>query len=137
MTENAEKGWFKPSKDKDETVSFSADEPMAEDVVSPEVEAPVVEAPVYAPVSKEAEAAQMLQDAIARERAKIAERKKPFDDTSDVNIALVRRNEELQNKIDLLYTTGMWGDYTSYECKECPFSTLDAKLIRDHVKQHM
>ena len=137
MTENTEKGWPLKSYKKNDEPELAAEEFVAEEVVvAPE--APVVEEPpAFIVESLEVIAAKMLQDAIARERAKIIESKKPFDSSADADIERVRRNEELQKKIDLLYTTGMWGAYTSYECKECPFSTLDAKLIRDHVKQHM
>ena len=130
MTENTEKGWGFKSKENEEELPLSVDEPVAE-------EEAVVAEPVLAPVSTEAEEAKMLQDAIAKERAKVAESKKPFGSSPDRDVARSKRYEEVQKQIDLLYTTGMWGEHTKYECKECPFSTLDEQLIRTHVKKHI
>jgi len=139
MTDDAEKGWLPKSYKKNDDVPLAAEEPVIEEVVEEVVAepAPVAEEPAFLPVSKEAEAAQMLQDAIAKERAKVAERKPAFGDSPDKTIERAKRDEELQKKIDLMYTISMWGDYTKYECKECPFSTLDAQLIRTHVRKHM
>ena len=32
------------------------------------------------------------------------------------------------------YTVGKWQDFTNYQCKLCPFSTLDEDMIQAHYQ---
>lgn len=34
------------------------------------------------------------------------------------------------------YTVGKWGELDNFECKSCPFSTLDLYVMEEHLQRH-
>ena len=83
--------------------------------------------------------AELVEQMIAEERAVIkaraAVKEVVFDDKAAA--AIKAQQAALQKKIDSLYTIGVWETFKNYECKVCPYSTLDAELIRSHVRKHI
>jgi hypothetical protein len=81
----------------------------------------------------------IVNELIEESRAVIKARSAVKDGVSDEKIiaAGVARKTALQKKLDSLYTIGAWEDLKNYECKVCPYSTLDIEMVRSHVRKHI
>jgi hypothetical protein len=81
----------------------------------------------------------IINELIEESRAVIKARKDVKEGVSDEKIiaAGVARKAALQKKLDSLYTVGAWEDLKNYECKVCPYSTLDVEMVRSHVRKHI
>ena len=56
----------------------------------------------------------------------------------DIKYATTLRRKAAQERAaEKLYTEGTWSGKVNYECKACPFATLDHDLIRQHVTIHL
>ena len=128
-----------PTKEPSKMVSFFAASSEEEPV---EVVAPEPEPPVFVPVpkdplsEKQAEAA-LLQRMIAEARASAKKKDNPGGSYEKKAVETEKREKELQKKIASLYTTTMWAGRLNYECKACPYATLDEDLIKQHVTKHI
>jgi len=70
----------------------------------------------------------------------MTEKKRKREEPSPADVkyaASLKRQAVRERLIDKLYTEGAWGGRVNYECKACPFSTLDLPLIRKHVTKHL
>jgi hypothetical protein len=140
-----ERGWsFRPKET--EEVPLSAEEPApVDEVIEEPVEVPeVVEEPVEVPEVAVESAATLaekqkagIEAAIKRARESAANKSHPEDRSSAKAELITKKNEELQKKIDSLYTVGVWMGKPNYECTVCSYSTLDETLIRQHVRKYV
>ena len=112
----------------------SVEEPAAE-VIEPEP--PVVVPTPQDPLSEAQKEAALVQRMIAEARASIAKKANPGSSYEKKTADAEKRAQALQNKIASLYTTTMWAGKPNYECKVCPYATLDVDLIKQHVTKHI
>ena len=103
-----------------------------------EVVAPVVAEPLLSEAERETALAWAI---LERLKAKKAAQKKAAteDDSLAQAAASAARKAELAKKIEALYSVnvGGWKGLDNYECLVCSYATLDAELIKVHVKQHI
>lgn len=111
------------------------EEPVVEE---PVVEEPVIEEPVKAQAEIEREA---VLKSIEEQKAIIAQQRARGKDDDEISkkkaAEFAERKAALEAKAKEMYTEGTWAGHVNYECKACPFSTLDEALIKQHVTKHM
>jgi rubrerythrin len=147
MTDKFNKG-KKPLRMPDE-VSFTEAFDVEDIVAEPEVEAAeevvavvaseLTPAPVLCdPLTAAQQEAETVARMISEARANAAKKNVVTGAANaEKTAAIERRKEELQKKIDSLYTVGEWAGKPNYECTECSYATLDESLIRQHVIKHI
>ena len=48
----------------------------------------------------------------------------------------VSAKEQMRKKVQEYYHFGEWAGYVNYECKKCPFKTVNRAMASAHINHH-